>query len=193
MNKIGEVIEARTGLFTAQCYQLHEAPPLGALVKTREGNCEIYAVAAEATTRSLDPGRRVIARGEHEETEEAVFASNPQLARLLVTEFTAIVIGHHLENSVRHYLPPRPARIHAFVRYCSADEAREFASSFDFLDLISSAPREFPVDEVIAASLRKLAQVQPNPQEFLVDAGRYLTILFAEEIQRINSILRKLK
>ena len=33
--RVGEVIEACTTDFTAQCYELYQTPPLGSLVKTR--------------------------------------------------------------------------------------------------------------------------------------------------------------
>lgn len=38
--KIGEVIEASTTEFTAQCYELHQPPPFGSLVEAREGEVE---------------------------------------------------------------------------------------------------------------------------------------------------------
>lgn len=177
----------------AQCYRLHQAPPLGCLVKTRDSSTDIYGVVASASTHSLDPGRRIIARGENEATDDAIFNTNPQLARLLVTDFTAIVTGHKSDGVMHYYLPPRPARIHAFVSTCQPEEAREFASSLDFIDLIVAAQRELAIDEVIAACLRHLAITQPEPQEFLVRAGKHLTILMSGEFQRLNSILKRLK
>ncbi|MCX8125876.1 MAG: hypothetical protein N3E40_01855, partial [Dehalococcoidia bacterium] len=154
---------------------------------------DIYGIVASASTHSLDPGRRIIARGEHEATDEAVFNNNPQLARLMVTDFVAIVAGHRVNGAVRHYLPPRPARIHAFVHACSPEEAREFATSLDFIDLIMTTSGDFAVDEVVAASIRHLAPVQPDPQDFLVRAGKHLTILLSEQFQRLNSILKRLR
>ena len=43
---------------------------------------------------SVEPGRRPIARGRDEASEEAVYQSSPQLARLLRSEFTALVVGY---------------------------------------------------------------------------------------------------
>ena len=34
-SRVGEVIEACTTDFVAQCYELYQSPPLGSLVKTR--------------------------------------------------------------------------------------------------------------------------------------------------------------
>lgn len=192
MDKIGEVVEARTGQLMAQCYQLHEAPPLGAFVKTRDGDIETYGVTASAETRGIDPSRRPIARGENEESDEAIFTANPQLARLLVTQFTCIVVGHSREGRVLHYLPPQPARIHSFVRACSSEETREFTLSFGFLDILVGISPEFAVDEVIAACLRGASRCHHNPTDFLVSAGKHLAPLLGKEYQRLNSILKRL-
>jgi hypothetical protein len=159
MIKFGEVIQASTGQFMAQCYLLHQPPPLGSLVKTREGEAEILALVSGAQTRGLDPSRAPVARGEHEDDENAIFKSNPQLSRLLVTEFSAIVTGY-IESGILHcYLPPRPAHIHAFVHTCSDNEARLFSSRLDYLDALTLSPSSFiPMDEVIAASLRTFSR-----------------------------------
>ena len=61
--RVGEVIEASTTDFVAQCYELYQLPPLGSLVKTRDLPLELYGVVYQAATTSLEPGRRPIARG----------------------------------------------------------------------------------------------------------------------------------
>ena len=192
MDKIAEVVEARTAQFLAQCYELHNAPPLGTLTKTRDGTVETYGIVASAETRGIDPSRRPIARGENEENDDAVFTANPQLARLLTTEFTCLVVGHCRDGRMHHYLPPRPARIHSFVRTCSPKETREFTSSLGFLDILAGASRDFAVDEVIAACLRGASEFHPNPTDFLVGAGKHLAPLLGQEYQRLNSILKRL-
>ena len=92
--RLGEVIEASTTGFTAQAYELYELPPLGSLVKTSEGDIELYGVVCQAMTEGLEPGRKPIARGKDEASEEAIFQSSPQLAKLLRSEFSALVVGH---------------------------------------------------------------------------------------------------
>ena len=61
--RVGEVVEASTTDFVAQCYELYQLPPLGSLVKTKDQSVELYAVVYNATTSGLEPGRRPIARG----------------------------------------------------------------------------------------------------------------------------------
>ena len=69
--RVGEVIEASTTDFVAQCYELYRSPPLGSLVKTRDLPVELYGIVYNATTTGLEPGRRPIARGKDEAIEEA--------------------------------------------------------------------------------------------------------------------------
>src|SRR3989304_1564937 len=97
--KIAEVIEASTAQFTAQCYELYGLPPLGSLVRTGD----IYGIVAGAATTSLEPGRKPIARGKDEASEEAVYESSPQLAKLLRSEFTAAVVGFKDGDKLYHY------------------------------------------------------------------------------------------
>jgi len=190
-SKIGEVIEASTGEFMAQCYELHQPPPFGSLVKAREGEVEIYGVVSRAETTSIEPGRRPIARGREEAEEEDVFRSSPQLARLLRTDFTALVVGHEEGQKLHHYLPPRPAKIHSFVYLCDAEEVEKFSQSLDFLSILVGVMVQ--ADELIAASLRHAAAAHRAPGDFLTRAGRDLAVLLGGETGRLNTILRRIK
>ena len=191
MPKIGEIIEASTDEFTAQCYELHQPPSFGSLVKVREGEVEIYAVVSSAATTSIEPGRRPIARGMEEADEEDIYRSSPQLAKLLRTEFAALVVGHKEGQKLYHYLPPRPARIHSFVYLCDAEEVETFSQSFDFLSILVVAGGQ--ADELIAASLRHAAAAQRVPRDFLIRAGKELAVLLGGETNRLNNILRRIK
>ena len=191
MPKIGEIIEASTGEFTAQCYELHQPPSFGSLVKVREGEVEIYAVVSSAATTSIEPGRRPIARGMEEADEEDIYRSSPQLAKLLRTEFAALVVGHKEGSKLHHYLPPRPARIHSFVYLCDAEEVETFSQSFDFLSILVVAGGQ--ADELIAASLRHAAAAHQAPRDFLIKAGKELAVLLGGETNRLNNILRRIR
>jgi len=192
VQRVGEVIEASTTEFTAQCYELYQSPPLGSLVKTilpLEGPVELYGIVYHATTTSLEPGRRPIARGKDEPSEEEIYRSSPQLLKLLRSEFSALVVGHRQGDKLFHYLPPKPARIHSFVFLCSPDEVREFSQSFAFLNILTNAHLPVSVEELVAASLRQMSQVYEDPHAFLVAAGKELAILLGGEFNRLKAIL----
>jgi hypothetical protein len=192
-HRVGEVIEASTTDFVAQCYELYELPPLGSLVKTRDQTTDLYGVVYHAATTSLEPGRRPIARGRDEDSEEAIYQSNPQLTKLLRSEFSVLVVGHREGDELYHYLPPKPARIHSFVYQCQPDEVREFGQSFDFLNILLNAHLPVSTDELIAACLRQMSQVHEDRHAFLVPAGKELAILLSGELNRLQAILGRLR
>ncbi len=191
--RVGEVIEAGTTEFVAQCYELYQAPPLGSLVKTRDAPVELYGIVYNSVTTSLEPGRRPIARGKDETSEAEIYRSSPQLLKLLRSEFSALVIGHREGDELRHHLPPRTARIHAFVYQCSPDEVKEFSRSFDFLNILVNARLPIPVDELVAAALRQMSQSHDDRHAFLVAAGKELAVLLSGQYNQLKSILGRLK
>jgi hypothetical protein len=188
-NKIAEVIEAETARFTAQCYELYELPPLGSLVKTGD----IYGIVCHAETTGPEPGRKPIARGRDEASEEAVYQSSPQLLKLLRSEFTAAVAGYKNGEKIYQHLPPRPARIHGFVYLCQPDEVKEFGRSFGFLHILINAALPVPAEELIAAALRQMSGVQEDSRAFLVAAGKELANLLSADFIRLKNILGRMQ
>ncbi len=199
--RVGEVVESSSDKFTAQCYRLYQAPPLGAIVRTgagdsagEQGTESIYAVVYGVNTRSLDPGRPVIARGEDEDTEEGIYSSNPQLGRLLCTRFDALIVGRNNADTISHRLPSLPPRIHAFVYACDPEEVGLFTSSLDFLHLLvsSNTTGQAVTDEVIASCLHQASAHKEDPQGFLVGAGKALALQLIGDPPRLNAILKRL-
>jgi hypothetical protein len=192
-DRVGEIIEASTTDFVAQCYELYQSPPLGNLVKTRDESVTLYGIVYNAATTSLEPGRRPITRGKDETTEEEIYRSSPQLVKLLRSEFGAVVVGHRQDDKPHHYLPPKPARIHGFVYQCSPEEVKEFSQSFDFLNILVNTRLPVSVDELVAASLRQMSQAYQDRHTFLVAAGKELAILLSGQFNQLKAILGRIK
>lgn len=188
--RLGEVVESTSTGFTTHCYRLDELPPLGGLVRGGE-TVQVYGIVYAASTRSIDPARHPIPRGSDVESEEDVYRDNPQLERLLVSEFQSVIVGYRLDDQVTRQLPPRPPRIHSFVRGCAGEEVREFSASMDFAPLLLAASTTAQ-DEVLAAFLRLARDSHPDPDGFLVRAGRELVAHFPGQAQRLGGVLRRL-
>jgi len=191
--RVGEIIAASTTEFTAQSYALYELPPLGSLVKTGEGDLELYGIVYYAATTGLEPGRKPIARGKDESSEAAVYQSSPQLSKLLKSEFGVLVVGFKQNGILRQYLPPQPAHIHGFVFRCSPDEVKEFGTSFAFLNLLVNTHLPVSAEELVAASLRNLSVVRDDRHAYLVAAGKELAGLLGNEYNRLKTILGRLQ
>jgi len=190
--KTGEVIEAGTSVFVAECYELHSPPPLGSLVRTTDAEVEIYGIICQARTESLDPGRRPVARGREETEEENIYRQNPQLSRLLRTTFECLIAGYRHDDRLHHYLPPRPPRVHSFVYICEPDDIQHFTRSLDFLPLLLNARTGLP-DEVVSACLRQASAAHDDSRAFLVRAGKELSVLLGGELNRLNAVLRSIR
>jgi hypothetical protein len=191
--KVGEVIETNTTGFIAQCYQLYQLPPLGSLVRTKSGEFDLYAMVYNATTTSFEPGRKPIARGSEESSEEAIHKTNPQLEKLLKSEFSVLVVGHRMGNEIKQYLPPVPARIHSFVYLCSDDEVKKFSQSLNFLNILLNTNSSLRQDELVAACLRYVSNVQDDSHSFLIAAGKYLATLLDGDYNQLKSILERIR
>jgi hypothetical protein len=193
MQKIAEVIEAGTTEFAAECYELYSLPPFGSLVKTADGETELYGVVYNASTSSVEPGRRPIARGRNEDSEEAIYRANPQLAKLLRSEFSSIVVGHRKGQVLHHYLSPGPARIHGFVYLCAPEEVREFSGSLDFLSILLNVRLSVPGEEVAGAALRQMSLAHEDKRRFLVAAGKELAVMLGDDFNRLRAVLARIK
>jgi hypothetical protein len=193
--RVGEVIEAGTAGFTAQCYELYGSPALGSLVKTRGDLQEdIYGVVYNSSTAGIEPGRRPIARGKDEANEDEVYRSSPQLFKLLKSDFNVLITGFKKGERVFQYLPSKPAHIHSFVYLCSGEEIQEYSRSFDFLNILLKARPDIPVEELVGAVLRQMSQVQGDQkQAFLVSAGKELAALLSKDYGQLKAILKGLK
>jgi hypothetical protein len=191
---IGQIVEADIATFRAGSFQIHETPPLGALVRAGAPSGvdenSIYAVVCDARTESLE-GRQPVPHSPAEGDLGSFLDSNPHLRHLLRTSFDAVVVGHGDGATLRHYLPPAPTSIFAPVRPCPPEEVARFTQSFDYLKpLLSSATN---ADEATAASLRLASAAHPDPRYFLVQAGKELARLLADQPDRLTAILRRIR
>ena len=188
-NRIAEVVETTSTSFTAQCYELYGAPALGSFV--RVGEPAVYAVVYNVSTAAMDLGRRIMARGASEPTEEALYHNNPQISRLLATHIEALIVGHGAVDGMKHRLPSSPPRIHAFMYRCGPNEIASFTEGLDYLHLLTSSSTP-GIDEVIGANLRLSVECYSNQGAFRIRAGKALAIELAGDITRLNAILRSI-
>ena len=192
-DRVGEVIEASTTEFVAECYELYELPPLGSLVSVGDADEKTFGIVYHATTTSVDPGRRPIARGKDAASEAEIYQSSPQLLQLLRSEFNVLAVGHRLDGRLYHYLPPQPARVHSFVHLCPPEEVQNFSQSFAFLNILVNAHLPVPADELIAACLRQMSQAHEDRHSFLVTAGKELAVMLSGQFDKLKAILERIK
>ncbi|MBC1238107.1 HAS-barrel domain-containing protein [Nostoc sp. 2RC] len=201
-NHFAEVIETSTTEFLAQCLEPEDLsfpsmPPFGSWVcgvDEESGNL-VYGVVYHATTMPIDSVHRARALGL---SLQDLREEQPQIFAMLRTEFRAVIVGFELSSQnpsynrrVYQYLPPRPPQIHQAVYRCEAEAIVKFTEELDFLRTllcINSAP----VDALTAAAIRDVYQLRKADREWLIKAGRNLSVLLKDDYDRLRFILSQI-
>jgi len=188
--RIGEIVETSTTGFVAVSKTLHQPPALGSLVKVQIGGEDYaYGVVAFGTTTSPDPGRRAVPRASDEVYDEAIYAEQPQLSRVLHTEFTAVLVGCFEEGAIRQHLPPQPPRLHYDVHECTADEVCRFSERLVYFRLLLGTQGEVPAEQLLAAHIRQVYRARGRDAAWLERAARQVTSLLRDDYDRMMTVL----
>ncbi len=199
---IGEVIEASTTGYIAQCFEPDDLtfpsmPALGSWVKSHDeetGN-RIYGVVYHAAIAPIDTVHRARALGL---TAAELREQQPQIFAMLKTDFQVAIVGFEPDaqdpeapRRFYYYLPPRPPQIHQGVYWCSVDDMRQFCQQTEFLRTLLQV-NSIPTDELLAAVIRGCYKILNFDRAWLVKVGRYLSILLKDDYDRLSAIIRKL-
>ncbi len=191
-----EVIEATSTDFLAQCLDREELeftrpPAFGSLVKAvdEERNSDIYGIVYFATTSSIDSVHRARALGL---SVQQLRDEQPQIFEMLKTEFRCVIVGYGEGRSIYQYLPAHPPQIHQPVNVCSLVEVARFSQELTFLRTLLQVSGA-PVDELVAASLRQGYQAHNRSRDWLVQAGREVSLLLKDDYDRLSALVRRLQ
>ncbi len=195
-NYIAEVIATATTELMAQCLEPEDLsfpamPAFGSWVKSfdeEDRNTVIYGVVYHATTAPIDSVHRARALGlSLAELRE----QQPQIFAMLKTEIKVALLGFSLSDKFYQHLPARPPQIHQPVYACDDDEIENFTEELHFLRALTHIAAA-PVDELIAAVIRNVYQTRKFDRDWLVLAGRNLSILLKDDYDRLGAILSQI-
>ncbi|AFY69908.1 HerA-ATP synthase, barrel domain protein [Thalassoporum mexicanum PCC 7367] len=202
-NHIAEVIETSTNMYVAQCLEPEDLrfptmPAFGSWLKTgdTESQRTIYGVVCHGTTLPIDSVHRARALGmsidELREQQPQIFAMLKTEIRVALVGFrndaNAIDVKQSRSATIFQHLPAQPPQIHQAVYACSANEVDVFTDELYFLRTITQLGG-VPVDELVAAVLRQVYRCRGLDRDWLVQAGRYLSILLKDDYDRLSAIL----
>lgn len=188
---IGEIVETSTTELVAQACELGVAPAFGSLVRVEAQDGDIFGLVYAVRTGGLDPGAQAVLRGRSGVRDGAIYQENPDLAAVLRTSFSALVVGFCDDGALRQYLPPHPPPLHWSVYECPEPRLAEFTHQLDYLRSVLAAPGA-PADELAAAHLRLARQARSFEPSFALRAGRELARLLADDYGRLSAILRRI-
>lgn len=198
LDQIGEVVEASTTGFVAQCLDPEDlsfptVPALGSWVRSQDeetGN-RILGVVWHASILPVDTVHRVRALGL---SPEQLREQQPQIFAMLRTDFQVAIVGFVTPEDpprIHQYLPPRPPQIHQPVYRCGDPMVAEFCQSLDFLRTLLQVSG-IPTEELLAAALRHCHRILRYDRAWLVGVGQHLSVLLREDYDRLRAIISKL-
>jgi hypothetical protein len=201
-NHIAEVIETSTCEFLAQCLEPDDLsfppmPPFGSWVCSvdEETGNQVYGLVYYATTMPIDSVHRARALGL---SLQDLREEQPQIFAMLKTEFRAAIVGFERSSDVMvgndrvyQYLPPRPPQIHQAVYRCEPEAIVKFTEEMDFLRTVLSV-NGAPVESLAAAAIREVYQLRSCDRQWLIRAGRTLSVLLKDDYDRLRFILSQI-
>ena len=120
--------------------------------------------------------------------------SDGQENRQVPVEFNALAVGFRNDDGYHQSLPPQPPLTLTAVFSMEPQDTIEFTEQLHFLQTILSAA-QLPVDELLTAALGLSTQARPEGERarFLLQAGREVARLLAQDLTRLENILRGLR
>lgn len=202
---IAEVIETATTEFLAQCLEPEDLsfphmPPFGSWVRAydEESANQILGVVYYATTSPLDSVHRARALGM---SLADLREQQPQIFAMLKTEFRVAIVGF-VPTESRHgkqvwgdriyqHLPPRPPQVHQGVFRCPTEEVVRFSEELDWLRILLQVSA-VPAESLAAAAIRQVYDLRGLDRDWLVRAGRMVSILLKDDYDRLRMILSQI-
>jgi hypothetical protein len=187
-----EIIESSITHATGLCWNWATLPLLCALVKINQPPYTLFGCISNIKTGSNDPLRQPFA---YQKTEAELLQEQPQIFAFLQTTFTIKILGYQKSSpTASYFLPPQPAKLHAFVEYATRDEAALFFANPEFLDLFFM-PGEAEIDqeELLLALLRNLRDTCGISPEFIQKLCAYRASMHTIDYKNIKRFMQRLQ
>lgn len=194
--RIGEIVAVSTVEFTAQSYDLNDAPAYGSLVCTGKPMADPssltprhFAICYRVQTSSIEAGRHAVAWGRDEEDDAEIYRRQPQLSQVLQTTWDCLLVGYLAPGGViAQRIPAAPPRMHSFVYEATPGEVSRFHQDLGYLRFIlrSTVPG---VEDLVAACIRHAYECSGRDEAILLEAGRVVARLLAADHARLMSVL----
>ncbi|MCJ7567562.1 MAG: hypothetical protein MUO58_08485 [Anaerolineales bacterium] len=190
---IGRVTRCSTrGFVGAMQISENELPVFGSFchAEAQSGRSHVVGLVYDISITD-DQFARQIATLEEVPLEQI---ADGQINRQVPVEFSALAVGFRDDAGYHQALPPQPPLTLASIFSMVPKDSVDFTSELHFLQTILAAP-QLPVDELLATVLRlsSQARLEGERERFLLQAGREVARLLAQDLTRLENILRGLR
>ena len=188
---LGRILRSASTTFTfGRTLNAGDLPAFGDLVTADAAGGPVYGLIYEIIVED-DPFVRQVVAASADMPQEKI--EDMRQRRQVPVEITALAVAYRQYDRIWQGVPPRPPGALQRVTACDCATTRAVLDDFVFFRLILNHGQA-PTDELLTASLLNAAGCQPPGQDraYLLDAGRELVRLLAQEPARLDAILRRL-
>jgi hypothetical protein len=194
--RLWRVLRSSTASFSVGCPRPLDTsdqsmPEFGALVKVVRPNDDIiYGLIHDVRIEDDAFVRQLVAAA----VDEPEIIEDQRQKRQVPIEVSVLAVGHGRDLDVHHRLPPQPPGALDDVIPCNAAEVVRFSERQDWMRIVLASP-DTSADQLLGAALRRAALSRPPDQRnaYLIGAGRELARLLADDLARLDGILRQLR
>ena len=186
-----EVIESSLDNFLAQCWQWDFFPEFGSLIQVKSENIIILGCVTQIQTGSMDPMRYPFA---YQKTEEELIKEQPQIFEFLKTTFKVQILGFIKEEKIFYTLPPKPCKIHSFIKKTDKELTTLFFNKPNFLNLLFGFSNQITnLDELLIAILQNLKIKNELTPSKLDNFCQTFSILTGNDYRRMKLFLSRIE
>lgn len=188
---VGRILRASNRSFVVGCRVMQpDIPVFGSFVRAdlSASGTTVYGLIYDVALQDDRFVRHIVVA-----TPTPEVVKDQQKNRQVPIEVSVLSVGCRRGERVLHCIPPQPPVTMEFLYQCPPDDVLNFTRRLDYFRIILNAPG-IPADDLLVASLRFAAEARP-PQErasFLLEAGRELARLLADDLLRLDGLLHQL-
>ncbi len=187
---IGRVIESSARTFLVGCrLTAEDIPAFGSFVQTARGETTIIGVIYDLVLQGDELTRMVALQDVPPQEIQQDMIEN----RNIPVQIGVLTLGYIRDRFTYYGIPHQPPALLEPVYTCPPAQIQRFTEQPDFIRTLVEA-RETS-DDVLAAVIRTAAAIRAGPrrQDFLIQIGRELVRLLADEPTRLGQVLRRIR
>ncbi len=182
----GEILESSLTQATCTIWERDSFPAYGSLVAIDGTDHILYGIITQSASGPRDATRTP---HPYKKTEAELKRDHPHIFEFITSWCTLIFIAHQRNNQIMYTTPPIPAKIHAFARSITYDEAtRIFASPQYVHRLFNAADQNIASDELLVALLKEY----PLAREHYEALTHELMLIMGADYRRLKILLSRL-
>ena len=184
---LGEVVSSSLSMWSTQAWQWDNYPEFGSVICLQDGQIDLFGVVYCIRTGSDDPVRQAFA---YQKTTAELQQEQPQIFEFLKTDFSAAPICFRSAAVFTYAMPPRPPKLHTFVRMATKIEMLELLNSANALHALFAQYQKIEYfEELLLAFLRYLANDNLVSRTLLLQVTEQLSLVTANDYRRLKMFM----